>query len=334
MRAMGAPPVHYVKTQDGYNIAYGVSGEGLPLLFLPGTFDHVQLAWQYPELDAWLEGLAAKFRLVQFDPRGSGLSTRGLNENHSADAYQVDIAAVVERLGLERFVIFGIAPAMRIAVRYAFEHPERVLGLVCQAAGVGGRTPALFQILPSQDWEWFLRSLTPRHLSPEEAQLRMDLMMQAYRQDDFVRKMAASLPTGTRECLEGLRVPALVLHPRDHALVSHEEAAEVAQLSRGSLVMTDGDSAFGNAPQGISAIETFVAGIAGLSSTAAAPDGLSPREVEVLRLIAAGRSNQQIATELVISLNTVQRHVSNILNKAGVANRTEAASYAHLHALT
>ena len=55
---------------------------------------------------------------------------------------------------------------------------------------------------------------------------------------------------------------------------------------------------------------------------------LSPRELEVLRLIAAGKSNQQIADELVISPNTVGRHVSNIFNKLGFANRAEAATYA------
>ena len=62
---------------------------------------------------------------------------------------------------------------------------------------------------------------------------------------------------------------------------------------------------------------------------AAYPDGLSQREVEVLRLLAAGRSNQQVADELVISLNTVTHHVTNIFNKSGAANRTEAAAYAH-----
>jgi DNA-binding NarL/FixJ family response regulator len=66
----------------------------------------------------------------------------------------------------------------------------------------------------------------------------------------------------------------------------------------------------------------------------ALPDGLSVREVEVLRLVAAGKSNPQIADELVISLNTVQRHVSNILAKTGLANRTEAASYATRNGLT
>jgi DNA-binding CsgD family transcriptional regulator/transcriptional regulator with XRE-family HTH domain/tetratricopeptide (TPR) repeat protein len=59
------------------------------------------------------------------------------------------------------------------------------------------------------------------------------------------------------------------------------------------------------------------------------PDGLSPREAEVLRLVAEGKSNAQIAHELVISVNTVQRHVGNILTKTGLANRTQAASYAH-----
>ena len=63
------------------------------------------------------------------------------------------------------------------------------------------------------------------------------------------------------------------------------------------------------------------------------PNGLSEREVEVLRLVAAGRTNQQIADELVISLNTVARHVSNIFGKTGVANRAEAASYAHRRGL-
>jgi DNA-binding NarL/FixJ family response regulator len=72
---------------------------------------------------------------------------------------------------------------------------------------------------------------------------------------------------------------------------------------------------------------------AGREATAT-PDGLSEREVEVLRLVAAGRSNQQIADELVISLNTVARHVSNIFSKTGVANRTEAGAYAHARNLT
>ncbi len=55
---------------------------------------------------------------------------------------------------------------------------------------------------------------------------------------------------------------------------------------------------------------------------------LSDREIEVLRLLAAGRSNREIARELVLALGTVKKHVNNIFGKLGVANRTEAAAKA------
>jgi DNA-binding CsgD family transcriptional regulator len=58
------------------------------------------------------------------------------------------------------------------------------------------------------------------------------------------------------------------------------------------------------------------------------PDGLTPREVDVLRLLAIGRSNKDVAKVLSISLNTVATHVRNILTKTECANRTEAAAYA------
>jgi predicted ATPase/DNA-binding CsgD family transcriptional regulator len=69
------------------------------------------------------------------------------------------------------------------------------------------------------------------------------------------------------------------------------------------------------------------------SAAPARPAGLTGREVEVLRLIAAGHSNKAIAETLFISPNTVLRHVSNIFGKTGVANRAEAAAYATRHGL-
>lgn len=59
------------------------------------------------------------------------------------------------------------------------------------------------------------------------------------------------------------------------------------------------------------------------------PDGLTAREVEVLRLVASGRSNPQIAAALFLSEKTVARHLSNIFTKVGVTSRTAAAAYAH-----
>ena len=64
------------------------------------------------------------------------------------------------------------------------------------------------------------------------------------------------------------------------------------------------------------------------------PDGLSLREVEVLRLIAAGKTDREIGDELFISARTVNHHVGNILNKTNTANRAEAAAYAATNGLT
>ena len=55
---------------------------------------------------------------------------------------------------------------------------------------------------------------------------------------------------------------------------------------------------------------------------------LTGRELEVLRLLAAGRSNQRIAHDLVVALDTVKKHVTHLLGKLGAANRTEAVARA------
>jgi DNA-binding NarL/FixJ family response regulator len=69
--------------------------------------------------------------------------------------------------------------------------------------------------------------------------------------------------------------------------------------------------------------------VAALRGRAALPGGLTGREVEVLALVAAGRTNREIAEALVLSPKTVARHLSNIFAKLGVASRTQAAAYAY-----
>jgi DNA-binding NarL/FixJ family response regulator len=63
------------------------------------------------------------------------------------------------------------------------------------------------------------------------------------------------------------------------------------------------------------------------------PDGLTPREVEVLGLLAAGLSNREIADTLVVSVRTVGRHIDNIYGKIGVHERSKARQYARDHGL-
>jgi DNA-binding NarL/FixJ family response regulator len=63
------------------------------------------------------------------------------------------------------------------------------------------------------------------------------------------------------------------------------------------------------------------------------PAGLTGREAEVLALVAAGRTNREIAEALVLSHKTVARHLSNIFVKLEVTSRTQAAAYAFEHGL-
>ena len=64
------------------------------------------------------------------------------------------------------------------------------------------------------------------------------------------------------------------------------------------------------------------------------PDALTEREVEVLRLVAGGGSNREIAEALTVSLRTVERHISNIYAKIGARGRADATTYVLSHSLT
>lgn len=72
---------------------------------------------------------------------------------------------------------------------------------------------------------------------------------------------------------------------------------------------------------------------AGSTPPRSAPDGLTPREVEVLGLMALGRTNHEIATELHVSAATVKTHVNNLFAKSGVRDRGQAVAYAYRHGI-
>jgi DNA-binding NarL/FixJ family response regulator len=79
---------------------------------------------------------------------------------------------------------------------------------------------------------------------------------------------------------------------------------------------------------GIEPAEAPPTGLAAGVPSALPPDGLSRRELEVLRLVAAGETNSQIARRLGLSTHTVERHVANLYRKIGARGRADATAFA------
>jgi DNA-binding CsgD family transcriptional regulator len=150
---------------------------------------------------------------------------------------------------------------------------------------------------------------------------------------DFMRRVRAFEMYSITTDLRRLQVPTLVLGTRVPDPRTEREAQYIAAtVPDARLQILEGD---GRAADGAAHV---VAAIEGFLESLSAPDArqgtrLSGRELEVLRLVAAGKSNQDIAEDLVISPNTVARHLSNVFDKIGAANRAEAVAYAARHSL-
>ena len=114
------------------------------------------------------------------------------------------------------------------------------------------------------------------------------------------------------------------------AIVDHDEA-----IARKLLRLPGASQLLAQATQSFARLDMQEwQGLAGTVSTASAlPDGLTPREAQVLRLLAAGRRNKQIASDLVLSVFTVERHLANAYRKINVSNRAQAAAYVIEHDL-
>jgi pimeloyl-ACP methyl ester carboxylesterase len=327
---MDAPPVQYVKTSDGYNIAYSVAGGGEPLVFSVPNFSSVQAVWhQYPD---WMQGLAERFHLVTFDYRGRGLSSKGLPEDTSLTAFDIDLATVVERLQLHRPILFARDFDGHHAVRYAVGHPDRVAALIWSAAAerAGAWFAPFFVDLPRENWDLFLASLA-RGLPPDEQQKRVSEYRSSIAQEDWTVWTRVHAASTLDAELPQLKTPTLVFQSADYASMRQEESMRVAaSIPEARFVSTTGPGIYGDAAPGLMAIDAFLKDLPNPKREEHSQhfSPLSQRELEVLRLLANGRNNQQIADELIISLNTVNRHVSNIYAKTGAANRAQAASYA------
>jgi class 3 adenylate cyclase len=224
------PRIQYTHTADGVSIAFWTLGEGTPFVAMPNLpWSHIQLEWQDPGWRRWYERLAEKRKLIRYDGRGTGLSDRNVAD-YSVDAHMLDLQAVVERLGAQRFVLVGSTTSGPVAIAYAARHPEAVSQLVLWCTWA--RTPTELQTLRApraEVWELYTDALAHATFgwsAGEEAHRHAAYLRECTTAETARATFRALAEFDVATVLSQVRSPTLILQRRQAPLVPGVEAAK------------------------------------------------------------------------------------------------------------
>ena len=310
---------------------------------------HLEFDWRSPVWRHWVEELGSAHRLVRYDQRGCGLSDREV-ERISLEAMVEDLEAVVEASRLDDFALLGISGGGPVAICYAARHPERVSHLVLYGSYARGRRKRdltaeqreeieLLQSLVRVGWgrsdPTFRRVFTTRFIpeASEEQKNWFDELQRVTASPEMAERLrAAWSEIDVTALLDKVSAPTLVAHAREEASVPFAEGRLLATgipdarflplEGRNHILLAD-EPAW---PAFLSALREFI----GTDALPPSPDleELSPREHEVLELVSAGLTNEEIGERLHLSVRTVERHLSNIYAKLRVSGKAARAAAA------
>src|SRR5262245_1960923 len=346
----GGQKIRFCTGRDGVRLGFAACGTGPTVIAAAHWISHLRLDWDNPIRRAWLSMLSRRHTLIRYDARGTGLSDRDPLD-FSLERRIEDLEAVVEAAKCDRFALLGLWTGGAVAISYAVRHPERVTRLVLHACATRGRLardPGPEQVEEAEaqlkliELGWAnensaFRQLHTSQLMPdataEQARAFNDLMRQTTTPANAAKLLRAHWTEVDNRSL-GPRVncPTLVLHAREDGRVPFEEARSLAALipearfvpleSR-NHILVDGEPAW---QQLVAELEDFLPApsLVPTDAMAALFDGLTPREQQVLELIAQGFDNRTIGTQLGISDRTARNFASAIFGKLGVSGRTQA----------
>lgn len=337
-------------------MAYAESGTGREtLVVVPGLVTHVTYDWQVPEIRAFYERLAEGRRLLRYDRIGGGLSDRADREYGPEDEAE-DLWDLVRSRGSGPVTVFGWSQGCLAAVVLAASHPDAVSRLaLCMGNPVGpaaqdpqdapalSRSRALRELIAA-DFELACRTVIDAvlpHIDDGWARWAAAYMRMTLAPESLILRRLTADRADVRSYLPSISAPTVVLRRCDEApLPRHHDP-----LGQGAwITLTPGQymarhipgSRLVDLPVGwhlpfLGDTQPMHAVLAAFFSTAAPPNlpvALTRREREVLRLIARGMSNREIASDIGCSPSTVKRHAENIYSKLGVSSRTAATALA------
>ncbi|MFQ6029442.1 MAG: alpha/beta fold hydrolase [Dehalococcoidia bacterium] len=352
----------FCTTDDGVRICYATVGQGPPLVKAPNWLAHLGLERHSPVWRHWWEELSKDHTLVRFDQRGSGLSDWEV-EDLSFETWVKDLEAVVDALELEQFDLLGISQGGPVGIEYTARHPERVKNLVLYGAYARGSfrlgqprvSEQVNALVTLTRIGWgrnnpLYRQLFASMFLPEGTDEQMDWFNELQRMSTTPNNAANIIHEAScidvLESLPNVSVPTLIMHCRHDSVVRMDFGRQLeALIPNSSFVVLEGRNhlLLESEPawaEFLKAVRAFLSGSdspvmdsPAVQPPVSYPDGLTQREVDVLKLVATGKTDREIAQALTISVGTASTHVRNLLNKTGTANRTEATLYAAQHGL-
>jgi pimeloyl-ACP methyl ester carboxylesterase/DNA-binding CsgD family transcriptional regulator len=323
---------------DGRRIAYATLGAGPPLVFGAKWVSHLEEEWDDPRARAFYEELAQKHLVVRYDRLGAGLSDRGLPRPPTIDGETSTLESVLDACGGAPATVFACSCASALTATLAARSPRRVEKIVFFGSYVSRddlpeatrRSLVDFVRLNWPLAAQMLAGLIVPHASGDEI-----AALSRYKRHSADAEVAAAfleleLYVDARPLLPQVTMPTLVLHRRGDRTVPIGRGRELASLlPNARFIALSGDSHLPHLDDQREvhrALAGFLDDAVPVASNGDSP--LTAREAEVLGLVAAGLSNREIASSLVLSEHTVHRHVANVLRKLAQSSRAAAAAQA------
>lgn len=341
----GVQQIRFCEAPDGVRIAYAVSGTGPPMLVSTCWLSHLQHDWESPVWQHFLQDLGRFATIIRYDERGYGLSDWDVTD-HGLEARIGDLTAVAEHAGHERFALMGMAQGGPPAIAYAHRNPERVTRLLFYGSYAGALSggadtedeletfAAMIRVGWARPQHHFRRVFTSMMI-PGATEEQMRWLDELQRVAVSATTAATAMMQRSRaDCvalLPELEVPTLVLHSlRDQMNDFGAGRLLATRIPGARLVPLDSDNhvVLGDEPAWQVVVEEVRRFLAPDGEPAPAADVLSAREREVVALVSLGRSNEEIADALVLSVRTVERHLQNAYTKLGVRGPSARAAAA------
>ena len=255
------PDIQFATTEDHVGIAHWELGSGLPLIVTHNwSLSHAEQEWQIPSIASLLVALSERYRVIRFDPRGQGLSDalsmragvsstgalRGLSEQELG----LDVAAVAMACGVERFALLAVMSQAPVAITYAANHPDRLIGLILCDAVAKIESSFLDLAIQTQTAVAQLEAtagssigVTPfaRLAPPDELAAWTDLNRVGSEGETYIPSTIAMSEWDSSKRLGEVETPTLILTSRNPSLDFLTESRKLAaSISNSQLRIVDG----------------------------------------------------------------------------------------------